>query len=92
MAKGKAESLFAEMGKKIDEIAGKIANSETIKEIDLDKRIEELKKTRDHIEKELQKVASENKDAVKDIINELDKGIDKLRDGFKEAFRKREKK
>ena len=92
MSEGKAEKLFRKIGKTIDDIGKKLTDSETYKDLDMESRINELKKTKDKLEAEFHTFTEENKEAAKDIIKEIDEGIEKLKAGIKERFGNKEDK
>jgi chemotaxis regulatin CheY-phosphate phosphatase CheZ len=86
MTQGKAEALFQQLGKKIDELTEKIKDSKAIKDFDLDARIEELKKTKTELEKEFHSFTAENKETAQKVIHEIDQSIVHLKKAVKEAF------
>ena len=49
----KAEKILGDLGKKIDELIARAKTSEYVEKLDLDKRIEELKKNRDRLEEDI---------------------------------------
>ncbi|MEM7550021.1 MAG: adenine deaminase [Bacteroidota bacterium] len=88
-SKGKAESYFAELGKKLDDLFEDMSdkNSEVRKEFD--ERLEELKKSGEKIKSEFEEFTDNNKDSFEDAKDRLSEFGTDLKTSFEKLFRKK---
>lgn len=89
---GTAEKLLREFGQKIDELIAKGKESTADFRNDIDSTTEELKKTRDRVEAEIQKLKNDNKDAFDEIREGLTRAGSGVRKTFKSLLKKKKKK
>jgi seryl-tRNA synthetase len=77
---GKAESLFKNLGKKIDELIEEVkTGSESIRHSE---RFEELKRNRDQLKKDFEGFKDNHKDAIKDIEDSFDRAKSEIKKAF----------
>lgn len=79
---GKAENLFKNLGKRIDELLKEIKDAG--QKAKNSERFEELKRNGETLKKDFENFRDNNKG----IIDDLEKGIDRVGNDLKEAFDK----
>ena len=82
---GKAEKLFKDFGKKMDQFYGEARDASTRVEADLRKKYEELKASAEKLKSE-----AENKERWKEVETALKKAGEELENAVKAAFKKKE--
>lgn len=82
---GKAEKIFKEFGKKLDQFLAEVKDAGTRAEADMQQKYDELKTAAEKIKKE-----AENKERWKEVEASLKKAGAELENAFKSAFRKKE--
>lgn len=83
---GKAEKLFKNLGKKIDQLIGDVkkgAEDPAIKD-----RFEELKRTGDKLKSEFEHLKNDHKDILDDLDSSFEKAGNEIRKAFSSAFKK----
>ena len=88
---GSAEKLLKQFGQKIDELIGKGKDSTSEFRDDIEDRAQGLKKTRDKVELEIQKLRDDNKEAFEEIRDGLDRAGSGVRKTFESLLRKKKK-
>ena len=90
MKKGKAEEMLSDLANRIDELIQKARTSEYAQRIELEKRIEELKKDKQKLESDIRNFFREHEEEWKDIekrgedfLDEVKEAINNLADRFK---------
>ncbi|MBX7126765.1 MAG: hypothetical protein K1X47_13810 [Cyclobacteriaceae bacterium] len=81
---GKAEKLFKEFGKKVDQFVVELNDSGERLQADFEKKLAELKDAAEKFKKE-----AENKERWKDVEQNLKRAGEELEQAFKAAFKKR---
>jgi phosphoglycerate-specific signal transduction histidine kinase len=82
---GKAEKLFRDLGKRLDQFAAEAQEAGSRMETDFRKKFEELKTSAERLKKE-----TENKERWKEVELALKKAGEELEKAAKAAFGKRE--
>lgn len=82
---GKAEKLFRDLGKRLDQFASEAQEAGSRMETDFRKKFEDLKATAERLKKE-----TENKERWKEVELALKKAGEELEKAAKAAFGKRE--
>jgi phosphoglycerate-specific signal transduction histidine kinase len=82
---GKAEKLFRDLGKRLDQFASEAQEAGSRMETDFRKKFEELKTSAERLKKE-----TENKERWKEVELALKKAGEELEKAAKAAFGKRE--
>ena len=82
---GKAEKVFKEFGKKLDQFFAEAKDASTRVEADLKKKYEELKVSAEKLKNDTQ-----NKDRWKEVEASLKKAGEELEKAAKAAFRKKD--
>lgn len=86
---GKAENLFKNLGKKIDQLISDIkkgAEDPAIKD-----RYEELKRTGDKLKSEFDHLKDDHKDILDKIDSSFEKAGNEIRNAFSSAFKNEDK-
>ena len=81
---GKAEKVFKEFGKKLDQFFVEAKDASTRAEADLKKKYEELKSSAEKI-----KAETKNKERWKEVESSLKKAGEELENAVKAAFKKK---
>ncbi len=82
---GSAEKFFKDLGKKLDQFAIELKDAGERAEVDMKKKLEELKASAEKIKKEAQ-----DKERWKEVEASLKKAGQELENAFKSAFKKKE--
>ncbi len=82
---GKAEKIFTDFGKKLDQFYGEAREASTRMEADLRKKYEELKVSAEKFRNE-----AENKERWKEVETSLKRAGEELEKALKAAFKKKE--
>ncbi len=82
---GKAEKIFKEFGKKMDQFLEEVKDAGNRMETDFQSKFDELKAAGEKFKKE-----AENKERWKEVESSLKKAAEELEKAFKSAFKKRE--
>jgi hypothetical protein len=81
--KGKAETFFSKAGKKIDDLLNEIRHSNISEKIELNKRLEELKRNKEKLQQDFEKFSQENQQNFKDIANSFEESFEDIKAAFK---------
>ena len=81
---GKAEKIFKEFGKKMDQFASELKDAGSRAEVDLQKKYEELKAAAQKLKTEANK-----KERWQEVEASLKKAGEELENAFKAAFKKK---
>ncbi len=87
---GKAEQILRDLGKTIDELIQKASGSSGDMKSEMKKRIDELKKDRDTLEKDLNRFKDEHNEDFERLENSVQKAADEIKETLQKFFRKRE--
>lgn len=82
---GSAESFFRKTGKRIDDLLKDVQDSEFVKKIDLESRLNELKKDKDRLKNQFQDFSKENEQSFEDVKNSMNESIEEIKNLFKKA-------
>ena len=82
-SQSKTEEFFQNMDKKIQNLFAELKSSDFSKKIELEKRLEELKRNKNSIENEFSTFTESNKDVFQDIAHSFEESIEDLRKAFK---------
>ena len=82
MKKGTAEELLTKLGNKIDQLVKQARNSDYAQKIELEKRIEELKKTRDQLESDIDNFLKEHEGEWRDIEKRGEEFLGEVREAM----------
>ncbi|MBL7864104.1 MAG: hypothetical protein JNK10_04465 [Cyclobacteriaceae bacterium] len=82
---GKAEKIFRDFGKKLDQFYGEAREASTRVESDLRKKYEELKVSAEKLKNE-----AENKERWKEVEASLKRAGEELENALKAAFKKKQ--
>lgn len=82
---GKVEAFFKKAGKKIDELVVEIQSSDIAKKIDLEKRLNELKKDKERLNKQFKEFSKDNEKTFEDIRNSMEESIEDINKIFRKA-------
>lgn len=86
---GKAEKIFSEIGRKIDEILENTKeNREEIKQ-DLKDKFEDLKKSKEKLEAEFKEFTSDKDGKWTEVKVHLEKAVDEVKNAMESVFRKK---
>ncbi len=88
---GSAENLLKQFGQKIDELIAKGKESTSGLRGDIDSTAQELKKKRDRVEEEIQRLREDNKEAFEEIRDGLGKAGSGVRKTFESLLKKDKK-
>jgi dsDNA-specific endonuclease/ATPase MutS2 len=88
---GKAEKLLQDLGKSIDELIDKAKNSKGTFKLELDKRIEELKKNKATLEKEIEEFRKEHAGSIDKFEKSIQKAAGDLKKTVENLFSKSKK-
>ena len=82
MKKGKAEDLLSKLGLKIDQLIKQARDSDYAQKIELEKRIEELKRTRDQLESDINNFMKQHEGEWQDIETRAEGFVDEVREAL----------
>jgi flagellar hook-basal body complex protein FliE len=86
---GKAEKIFSEIGKKIDEIIENTKeNRQEIKQ-DLKEKFEDLKKSKEKLEEEFKTFTSDKDGKWTEVKIHLEKALDEVKNAIDSVFKKK---
>jgi len=88
MKKGNVEELLSKLGNKIDQLVQEARNSDYAKKIELEKRIEELKKTKDKLESDVQNFFKEHEGELNDLGKRGEDFIDEVKESIESLIGK----
>ena len=87
---GKAEKMFKNIGKKIDELLADLKEAGTHAEEEYADRIEELKHSGEKLKEEFSNFREKHKDRIDEVEHDLKKAGNDLKNAFNAAFKKRD--
>ncbi len=82
---GSAEKFFKDLGKKIDQFTAELKDAGERAEVDMKKKLEELKASAEKIKREAQ-----DKERWKEVETSLKKAGQELENAFRSAFKKKD--
>ncbi|ELR71884.1 hypothetical protein C900_02259 [Fulvivirga imtechensis AK7] len=88
---GKAEKMFKDIGKKIDELIQDLDKAKERAKVEYADEIEELKRNGETLKSGFNKFKENNKERWEDIEASLEKAGNELRNAFDAAFSKKSK-
>jgi len=88
MEAGKAEKLFSDLGRKIDELFRSSGKSDHWKK-EFDLRVDELRRNRDTLEHEFQRLR--NDEGLKDVATRIENALQDIIKAVENAFSKKKK-
>ncbi len=80
---GKAEAFFSKVGKKIDELFSELRDSDFAQKIDLENRLNELKKDKENLSKQFKDFNKDNEQTFNDIKVSMEESLEDIRNIFK---------
>jgi hypothetical protein len=81
--KGKAEEFFSKAGKKMDDLFSEINNSNISEKLELKQRLEELKRNKESLEKDVHDFTEDNKTVLKDIAVSFEESFEDIKNIFR---------
>jgi hypothetical protein len=85
---GKAEKLFSELGRKIDQILENTKDDRQEIKADIKEKIEELKKAKAKLENEFQEFTSNKDGKWTDVKNHMENAVNEIKSALDSVFRK----
>ena len=89
---GKAENMFRDLGKRIDELLADLHQAKEKAKVEFDDQIEELKRNKETLKQEYDGFKERNKQQLDDIEGSLERAGKELKHAFKSVFSMRVKK
>ncbi len=84
---GKAEKMFKNIGKKIDELLGDLKEASNNAEEEYSDRIEELKRNGEKLKEEFSNFREKHQDRIDEVESSLKKAAQDLKKAFDSAFK-----
>ncbi|BDD13998.1 hypothetical protein MATR_08230 [Marivirga tractuosa] len=81
--RGKAEEFFSKAGKKIDSLFSEISQSNISEKLELKERLQELKKSKESLEKDFDHFTEDNKEVIKDIADSFEESFEDIKNIFR---------
>jgi hypothetical protein len=85
---GKAERLFAELGRKIDQILENTKDDRQEIKADIKEKVEELKKAKAKLESEFQEFTSNKDGKWTDVKNHMENAVNEIKSALDSVFKK----
>ena len=86
---GKAEEILRDLGRTIDELIRKAGDSSGDMKEDIKSRVEELKKNRDTLEKDLNRFREDHSGNFERLEKSVQRAADEIKQVLQDFFRKR---